>query len=371
MRTQPPQAAPSFEALEHRVFFAAQTIDSVGDVGQFASLAINPVTQRPAITYYDATKGDLKLATKGAFRWSVATIASAGDVGKVNSLKFNNAGEPCVAYQDPLSGALVFARQSHRRWQTNTIDATGAKHVSLVLDLHGRGRVSYTHDDGAAGTGLRFAAFDGNVWKVQTVEEGTPEAPLSISASALALEAKGLPHIAIGHENEDSLGYAEFDGTAWRHRAIDTGVGDTLGSVPSIAIDAHDRAHIAYGGEPVRAGGTFYTVEPNGSPFSERVILPTSPFTAFNDAGSTSVAIGRDGKPRIAYFGGDAEPGLRLATGNRGLATSFTVQTLDRRGTDKLGQFPSMAIDDRGVIHVGYYDAARHDLIYFTNAKRA
>jgi len=366
MRAEHSQRA--FQTLEQRLLFAVQTIDSTGDIGSFTSLAINPLTHRPSITYYDATHGDLKLAIQNKNGWNLSTVATAGDVGKINSLKFNKAGDPCVAYADPVSGALVFARQTHHRWVISTIDPTGGKQVSLVLDSRGRARVSYTHDDGASGTGLRYAFFDGNHWQQQTVEEGTTQEPIEIESSALALEAKGLPHIAFAHENEDGLGYATSDGTSWMHRAIDTGVGATLGSVPSIAIDAHDRIHIAYGGEPVRGSGTFYTVAPNGSPFSEHAIVPTSDFAGFNDSGSTAIAINpRDGKPRIAYFGGDAEPGLRLATGNRALATSFNSTTIDRRSSDRIGKFPSMAIDDAGIIHVAYYDAARKDLKYYSN----
>jgi len=367
---QPTRISAIVQTLEQRVFFAAQTIDAGGDVGQFTSLAINPLTNRPSIAYYDATNGDLKLATQGKSGWSISSVATAGDVGKVNSLKFNRAGEPCVAYEDPAVGALVFARQTHRRWVTTPIDSTGAKQVSLVLDSRGRGRVSYVHDDGGHGSGLRYAFFDGNGWQHQTVEEGTSDVPIAIESSAVALEAKGLPHIAFAHENEDSLGYATTDGSTWTHRAIDTAIDGTIGSVPSIAIDSHDRVHIAYGGEPVRAGGTFYTAAPNdGTTFSQHPVLPTSEFAGSNDSGSTAIAISpRDGKPRIAYFGGDTEPGLRLATGNRTLATTFSSVTIDSHAKDKIGRFPSMAIDDRGAIHIAYYDAAKKDLKYYSSA---
>src|SRR4051812_44205027 len=94
-------SAPVFQTLEQRVLSAAQVIDSTGDVGSFTSLSINPLTHRPSMTYYDATNGDLKLATQNKSGWSLNTVASAGDVGRINSLKFNKAGEPCVAYQDP------------------------------------------------------------------------------------------------------------------------------------------------------------------------------------------------------------------------------------------------------------------------------
>src|SRR5207253_4586774 len=88
---QPTRISAIVQTLEQRVFFAAQTIDAAGDVGQFASLAINPLTNRPSVAYYDATNGDLKLATLGKSGWSTSSIATAGDVGKVSSLKFNRA----------------------------------------------------------------------------------------------------------------------------------------------------------------------------------------------------------------------------------------------------------------------------------------
>ena len=75
----------AFQTLEQRLLFAVQTIDSTGDIGSFTSLAINPLTHRPSITYYDATNGDLKLATQNKNGWNLSTVATAGDVGKINS----------------------------------------------------------------------------------------------------------------------------------------------------------------------------------------------------------------------------------------------------------------------------------------------
>src|SRR4051812_30310022 len=99
---------PQLQTLECRRLLAAmiQVIDSTGDVGQYTSIAINPVTQNPAIAYYDVTDGDLKYATFNRGRWVIDTIARTGNVGRSASLKFNSKGEPSIAFADSTHKTL-------------------------------------------------------------------------------------------------------------------------------------------------------------------------------------------------------------------------------------------------------------------------
>jgi hypothetical protein len=93
-----------------------QTLDGVGDVGSFISMAVQPGTNIPHIAYYSAEQG-LKLAARTGNgncgpqnQWSCTLLAAhlgpGAWVGRYPSLAFNTKGEYGVVYQRlfPSSG---------------------------------------------------------------------------------------------------------------------------------------------------------------------------------------------------------------------------------------------------------------------------
>ncbi|GEP42198.1 autotransporter-associated beta strand repeat-containing protein [Brevifollis gellanilyticus] len=91
-------------------------LDSAGDVGAYPSLgSVNgqPTTlkNRPAISYYDATNGDLKYVTgadsTGASWNQPTTLVSVDDVGRANTLLVAD-GLPAVSYYNATTADLEF-----------------------------------------------------------------------------------------------------------------------------------------------------------------------------------------------------------------------------------------------------------------------
>jgi hypothetical protein len=99
-----------------------QIVDSAGDVGQYNSLVLIPVqdvrgqiTERPFVSYYDATNGDLKTVYCGNIYCSSGntfqTVDSEGDVGQYTSLKLASNGSPTISYYYTTYHGLRFARR--------------------------------------------------------------------------------------------------------------------------------------------------------------------------------------------------------------------------------------------------------------------
>ena len=128
------------EALEARRYFSSisgtiQTLASKGDVGQYTSVAVDPVTQRPAVAYYDATHHDLKYIFDNGKQWLASSVDTVGNVGRQASLQFDSTGTPWIAYFDATNRSLKLAHQVHGTWQTQIVDSGNTQGLYLSLAL--------------------------------------------------------------------------------------------------------------------------------------------------------------------------------------------------------------------------------------------
>jgi hypothetical protein len=218
------------------------TVDSVGAVGNYSSLAV--VNGNPAISYYDATNGDLKYAYSATpdgaspADWTSLTVTGlGGDVGHYTSLALI-AGKPAISYYDVALGNLLYAYSSQADgssgWSTLAVESgldDVGRHTSLAF-VNGCPAVSYFDATTAELHYAHSSVADGSSgWTWLTVDAAGDGLATSLAV------VDGCPAIAY-HGSGLDLRYAasaEADGSSgWSALTVDSG--SDLGSYPALAL---------------------------------------------------------------------------------------------------------------------------------------
>jgi hypothetical protein len=185
--------------------WAIQTIDSVGDVGKFNSIAVDS-NKMVHISYHDATNGDLKYATNASGSWVIQTIDSAGDVGGYNSIAVDSSNKVHISYCDWNNGDLKYATSAWGSWVTQTVDSAGnaGTYTSIAVDSNNKMHISYlggTYED------LKYATNASGSWVTQTIDSaGYAGGPLAYTS--IAMDSNNKVHISYHDAANGDLKYA-------------------------------------------------------------------------------------------------------------------------------------------------------------------
>jgi hypothetical protein len=216
-------------------------------IGQYASLALDPADgYNPRIACYKYNDGvlpleqDLVYASYDGTSWTLLPVDTAGDVGQYASLALDVSGYPHIAYYDATNGDLRYAYENSGGWHYETPDNLGnvGQYASLALD--GLGYPHFAYYD-AGSQDLKYAWKDGGGWHGPQTVDMTGDVG---QYASLALDGSGNPRIAYFDATNGDLKYASWNGSVWVIAAIDTS--GTVGQYASLALTTSGKMRIAY-----------------------------------------------------------------------------------------------------------------------------
>lgn len=241
-----------------------ETVYSYLDAGQHVSLALDHANGKPYISYYDANYESLRMAKYVGSggncgsnnNWECEMVDNVGNVGQYSSIALDPIdGFPMIAYFDTTNGgALKLAVRTLFDWDIKTIDdpslVTAGQYASVAINSNAKPRIAYYHSSVFADDSLWYAEYVGGSTGTCTNYEYDCE-PVDSGQNvgkfpSLALDSMDQPIIAYYDGTNDALRYAHYD-DGWRLRWI-TPSGESGGQFASLAIDVNngDRLHIAH-----------------------------------------------------------------------------------------------------------------------------
>jgi hypothetical protein len=333
--------------------FWTTTVDSAGNVGQYASMAV--VDGRPAIAYFDDTNNDLKYVratTPTASAWPTPLAAdSAGSVGQYTSLAVVD-GYPAIAYYDPPNGDLKYVRASDARgfsWGTPvTVDSTDdvGRYVSLAV-VDGNPAIAYHHVTNRDLKYVRASDATGSSWPTPLTVDSAGD--VGRYASLAVVENR--PAIAYRAASPDyDLKYvraSDATGSSWPTPLAADSTGD-VGHYPSLAV-VDGRPAIAYFDATNSELKYVRASDATGSSWG----MPVAADSAGDVGRYASLAV-VDGYPAIAYYDAGPNYDLKYVRASDAAGSSWgTGSIVDSAGI--VGEYASLAVVD-GRPGIAYYD---------------
>jgi len=406
-----PQPTESSEAVDLSADLAANfpwvniEVDTPGSVGQYTSVAIDPSSGKTYISYYDATKEALRMAVNVGSGgncgpnndWYCQYVDSLGNVGMYSSIAVNPlTGGIGIAYYDATNGKLKYAycasTPACSSWSRYTVDkgifpvSFAGLYTSLKFAPNGRPIIAYYFDNPSGVDALKMAyhmfegeqgncGYDGAVvnqeWQCDTIQTGEGVGQYA----SLALDGTGHVHIAYYDAANGDLWYATSrngtncgpNGNTWLCYPVDS-IND-VGQYASLYVDKpYNHFHIAYYDATIDALKYAVDVDSDGNcgvGGSAQCDEIDSMWTGSHPMG-VSMAEFYAGYPIIAYQSQAGSlnvarpaavmPGKILNCGP-GLSTWY-CETIDRHNPYipyRQGDFVSIAVDPDGLATVAYF----------------
>ena len=236
--------------------WTAITVDEDGNVGQSASLAIDPDGGLHVI-YADIDNLDVRYATCTAActtpaSWTAATVDSVGNVTGFGSLTADDGGRLHAAYFDLTNFNLKYSTceaecATPEAWTSALLGDLGPGAQKAVIAVDGTGRV-HTAWPRAFNTTLAYATCGAGCttaanWSEITVDEGAGSTP------SMALDGSNGVHLSYYDNSNGDLTYATCAaqcGTVTNWSSLSVDQPGNVGLYTSLARDGYGRLHVVY-----------------------------------------------------------------------------------------------------------------------------
>ncbi|MFC2046379.1 hypothetical protein ACFLTC_02520 [Chloroflexota bacterium] len=276
--TEPSEAAGANASLAANTPWFNIYVDTPGNTGQYASVAIDPSSGITYVSYYDATTKSLRWArSRGGVGncgpnndWSCSTVDDFRDPGQYNSIAISpTSGGVGFAYYAAFDGQLKYAYYSCGPlcwWQKHTIDeglggvSVVGKHTSLQYSPGGIPYIAYYFERDVGDDALMLAYYVGiggncglgsvaGQWQCDTIDAGEGVGQYA----SLTLDAAGNRHIAYYDGGNGDLWYATsnysgagFCGPGGTWLCYPIAASGDVGQYASLYMEGSNDFHIAY-----------------------------------------------------------------------------------------------------------------------------
>jgi len=333
------------------------TADSVGTVGLYTAITVNS-NGWPVVSYYDATKGVLKVLRCGNAACtagnSIVTPDLASSNGVQSSIKLNAMGNPVVAYFDFTHSSLKVLRCGNAQCTAgNTITTADAssnvgRYPSLLFDNSGNPVVSYLD----LTNGKLKILHCGNA----SCSTGNSIASVGSGGivgyfSSLALNASGNPVVSyydLTHGKLNILQCGNSTCTSGNTLTVPDSSG-SVGQYTSLKLDANGNPVVSYYDA---SNGDLKILHCVSQTCSLNSVVVADGAASVGQY--TSLKLDTNGNPVVSYWDETNGDLKLLHCGNALCSTNNTITTPDTTGNT--GWDTSLVLDASGKPVIGFYD---------------
>lgn len=310
--------------------WTVEMVQQQGSCGQYISVAVDETTGTPHLCYIILdSDASLVYAVREGGVWVHEIVDAGGETGLWCDIAVDSNGEPHIAYKGEYPIGLLYAHKSAGSWTVEEVPSTNwaVAHISIALDSADNPHISYVDETAAS---IILASRYGT-WTTQVV------AATGANSTSLAIDPFDHPHIS--YTGNVWVRYAEKTGGSWNVETIESGSGLQH---TALALDTQGNPHVAYR----RTGGgiakVHYAHKSGGDWVLEHDVF-SSPLLE----NSVSLAVDAAGIPHLVE---GRYPSYQLTHATKS-GEVWTYENIDFAG----GDYKDVAIDQSGVIHVGYF----------------